>query len=278
MTRRFLSCLLVVFTSLPLLLAASDLQAKAPSANLSVAEIVDRNVAARGGVAAWRTLQTLEMKGKLEAGGNDRAGISVPGVRKDAAMPPARPAQQVQLPFVMDLARGRKSRLEIEFNGQTAVQVYNGTQGWKLRPFLNRHEVENYSADELKTASQNADVDGYLIDYSVKGEKIEVENVEPVEGHDAYKLKVTDKTGHVHYVWVDAGSFLEVKVEGTPRRLDGKMHAVAIYLRDYRPVNGLTMPHLLETRVEGVRDIERIRIESIVSNPELDESKFAMPR
>jgi hypothetical protein len=267
-----------MFTCFPLLLSASDLQTKTPSAHLSVAEIVDRNAAARGGLATWRTVQTLEMKGKLDAGGNNRAGISVPGVRTDAAMPPARPSEQTQLPFVIDLARGRKSRLEIEFNGQTAVQVYNGTQGWKLRPFLNRHQVENYTADELKTASQNADLDGYLIDYAAKGEKIEVEGVESVEGHDAYKLKVTDKTGYAHHIWIDAGSFLEVKMEGTPRRLDGKMHAVSIYMRDYQTVNGLMMPHLLETRVEGVRDIERIRVESIIANPKLDDSKFAMPR
>ncbi len=56
----------------------------------------------------------------------------------------------------MDLERGRKKRLEIQFNGQTAVQVYNGTQGWKLRPFLNRHEVENFTPDELKSAATDA--------------------------------------------------------------------------------------------------------------------------
>jgi hypothetical protein len=38
------------------------------------------------------------------------------------------------------------------------------------------------------------------------------------------------------------------------------------------------MPYLLETAVEGVRDAEKIQIETIVSNPKLDETKFAMPR
>jgi len=46
--------------------------------------------------------------------------------------------------------------------------------------------------------------------------------------------------------------FLEVKVEGTPRRLDGKYHPVATYLRDYKSVNGLMVPFVLETAVEGV--------------------------
>jgi hypothetical protein len=38
------------------------------------------------------------------------------------------------------------------------------------------------------------------------------------------------------------------------------------------------MPYLEETAVEGVKDREKIVIEEIVSNPKLDESRFAMPR
>jgi outer membrane lipoprotein-sorting protein len=257
---------------------ASDIQTSGSAARLTATQIVDKNVAARGGLSAWRSLKTLEMKGKLDAGGNNRPTIPVPGVKKGVQMPPPRPMEQVQLPFLMDMERGHKQRIEIEFNGQTAIQVYNGKQGWKLRPFLNRHQVENFTPEELKTQSAEADLDGFLIDYSAKGEKVESEGVEQVEGHDAYKLKVTDNAGHSRHVWVDAATFLEVKIEGEPRRLDGKYHPVAVYLRDYRAVNGLMMPYLLETAVEGVKDREKIQIESIVANPKLDDSRFAMPR
>ncbi|HWJ47467.1 MAG TPA: hypothetical protein VNS62_07430, partial [Candidatus Udaeobacter sp.] len=229
-------------------------------------------------LSAWRAVQTLQMKGKLDAGGNRRDALVRPTATKGMQVASQRPAEQVQLPFLMELERGRKKRVEIQFNGQTAVQVYNGAQGWKLRPFLNRHEVENYTADETKSAATDADLDGLLIDYSAKGEKVELAGVEPVEGRSAYKLKVTDKNGYARHVWVDAESFLEVKVEGNPRRLDGKYHPVATYLRDYRSVNGLTMPYLEETAVEGVKDREKIVIEEIVSNPKLDASRFAMPR
>ncbi len=131
---------------------------------------------------------------------------------------------------------------------------------------------------KLKSAATDADLDGLLIDYAAKGSKVELAGVESVEGRNAYKLKVTDKTGYARHVWVDAESFLEVKVEGTQRRLDGKYHPVATYLRDYRSVNGLTMPYVEETAVEGVKDREKIVIEEIVSNPKLDASRFAMPR
>ncbi|HKV81697.1 MAG TPA: hypothetical protein VJP02_26355 [Candidatus Sulfotelmatobacter sp.] len=276
--RSLFSQVVIVLAYLPLALAASGTETKGNAPKLTAAQIVDKNIVARGGLSAWRAVRTLELKGRMDAGGNRRDALVIPTGGKKGIQMPQRPAEQVQLPFVMELERGRKKRVEIQFNGQTAVQVYNGSQGWKLRPFLNRHEVENYTAEETKSAATDADLDGLLIDYVAKGEKVELAGVEPVEGRSAYKLKVTDKNGYARHVWLDADSFLEVKVEGNPRRLDGKYHPVATYLRDYRSVNGLMMPYLEETAVDGVKDREKIVIEEIVSNPKLDESRFAMPR
>jgi len=268
----------MAFALLPSLMAGADTTTKATAPQLSVAQIVENNVNARGGLDRWRAVQALEMKGKLQAGGNRRPTIPVPGTRISPEVKVNRPTEQAELPFVMELGRGRKKRLEIQFNGQTAVQIYDGSQGWKVRPFLNRHEVEKFTADELKAASRESDLDGYLIDYAAKGSQVELVGGEQVEGRSAYKLKVTEKSGYAHHVWVDAQTFLEMKVEGEPRRLDGKYHSVAVFLRDYRAVNGLMMPYLLETTVEGVKETEKIEIQEIVSNPKLDATKFAMPQ
>jgi hypothetical protein len=268
----------MLLSSIQILMAGTETQNKTNAPRLTAEQIVEKNVAARGGLEAWRGVRTLEMKGKMQAGGNNRPSLSVPGQKKDVQLPAPRPAEQLELPFVMDLERGRKQRVEIQFNNQTAVQVYDGAHGWKLRPFLNRHQVEPFTTEELKAASAQADLDGLLIDYAAKGSKVELTGVDELQGRSAYNLKVTDKNGTARHVWVDASSFLETKVEGTPRRLDGKYHSVATYLHDYRSVNGLMMPYLLETAVEGVRDAEKIQIETIVSNPKLDETKFAMPR
>jgi hypothetical protein len=268
----------ILLALVPTFMNGADTTTKATVPQLSVSQIVEKNVSARGGLERWRAVQALEMKGKMQAGGNRRPTIPVPSTKMSPEVKVNRPVEQAELPFVMELSRGRKQRLEIQFNGQTAIQVYDGTQGWKVRPFLNRREVEKFTPDELKVAAQQSDLDGFLIDYAAKGSTVELAGVEQVEGRSAYKLKVTDKNRYARLVWVDAEKFLEVKVEGTPRRLDGKYHPVAIFLRDYRPVNGLMLPYLLETTVEGVRDTEKIEIEEIVSNPKLDATKFAMPR
>ena len=259
-------------------------------ANLSASAIVDRNVAARGGLQAWRAVQTMSMEGKLGAGGNQRAILPV---RPQGPTPslneiPQRPVNETQLPFVMELRRPRKMRVELVFKGQTAIQVFDGAYGWKLRPFLNRRVVEPFTEEEIKSAAMQADLDGPLVDYAAKGTQIELAGMEKVEDRDTYKLKLTMNNGQSIHVWIDAQSFLETKIEGQPRRLDGVYHPVEIYYRDYRRVSGLQIPFALETKVlqvaqmaQGVKSLpvppEKIVIDKVVVNPNLEESRFSKP-
>jgi outer membrane lipoprotein-sorting protein len=261
------------FLALGLSLAGAADNPKTPG--LSAAEIVDKNIAAKGGLQAWRAVQTMSMKGKLDAGGNNRSTLAMIGRRAGTALPPARPKEQAQLPFLVQLKRTRKARMELEFNGQTAIQVFDGTNGWKLRPFLNRREVEPYTPEEVKATALQSDLDGPLVDYVAKGTKIELSGVEKVGDSDAYKLTLTFKNGQTQRIWIDAKTFLDLKIDGTPRRLDGKYHPVATYMRDYRQVNGLMVPYTLETRVDDVNQVERIDIESVAVNPNIDDSAFA---
>jgi hypothetical protein len=253
MLQKTLLPMTILLLAVPLAVVADS--TPAPVA-LTATQIVEKNVAARGGLQAWRNVKTLSMSGKLDAGGR----------------------QKVQLPFVLEMERSRKTRLELQFNGQTAVQVYDGTNGWKLRPFLNRNDVEPYTPEELKAASMQAELDGPLVDYGAKGTKVELEGVQQVEGHDAFNLKLTLKSGEVQHIWVDAQNFLDVKVEGTPRRLDGRFHPVATFLRDYRSVNGLMIPYVNETAVDGVKQTEKILVEKVIVNPKLEDSHFSKPR
>jgi len=265
---------------------AADTQTAA--AKLTAAQIVDKTIAAQGGLQAWRSVQTLSWSGKMDAGAGDSAARSQRFVQRVAPtrnmqngpmMAPDKTdkSQQVQLPFVMKMKRGRKSRLEIEFAGKTAVQVYDGTNGWKVRPFLNRNDVEPFTADEAKSQAQQADLDGPLVDYAVKGTKVDLDGIEKVEGRDAYKLKLTQKSGDVRHVWIDAQNFMEVKIEGTPRRMDGKMRPVVIYLRDYKSVQGLMVPYVMETAVEGYKETHKMVIESVAVNPKLEDTLFSKP-
>lgn len=261
------------------------------SASISVSEIVARNAASRGGLAAWRRVQSLAFEGKLGAGGDQRGTVpSAEVAAVSGRLPkPRRLSEEAMLPFTMELQRPKKTRIEVQFRGQSAVQVYDGSNGWKLRPFLNRLEVEPFTSEERRLASMQSDLDGPLLDYAAKGTRVELDGTEQVEGKQAYKLKLVTKAGQVIHVWIDAESFLEDKVEGQPRELDGKLHPVEIYYRDYREVEGLKIPFLLETRVlpaesgrsgshEPAFPPEKIQIERVKVNPKLDTARFGKPQ
>jgi hypothetical protein len=282
--------------SLALAAAESPTAGKAPEnktahGNLTAAQIVDKHVAARGGLQPWRAVQTMSLTGKMDAGAGDSPARAL-RIARGGKAPTGNAAisatvtgsdkgeadKQVQLPFVLQIKRPNKSRLEIEFAGKTAIQVYDGTQGWKLRPFLNRNDVEPFTAQEAKAEAEKGDMVDALVDYAAKGTKVELEKAEPVEGHDAYKLKLTMKGGKIRHVWIDAQSFLDVKVEGEQRRMDGRVRDVWIHQRDFRPVQGLMMPFLLETAVDGYPGTHKMVIEKVAMNPKLDDALFTKPK
>jgi hypothetical protein len=225
------------------------------SETLTVDQIIQNNIAARGGAQAWHAIQSMKLTGKMDAGGKNDA----------------------QLPFVLKLERPRKLRLEIDFAKSTALQIYDGANGWKVRPFLGRLQVEPYTAEEREIAAEQSDLDGFLIDHAAKGIKAELVGKEMVEDREAYKLKLTLKDGQTRSIWLDAQTFLELKIEGSPRKLDGKMHNVETYYRDYRTIDGVTIPFTLETIVEKVQGVRKISFESVAFNPAFDSAAFSRP-
>jgi outer membrane lipoprotein-sorting protein len=222
---------------------------------LTAAQIADKNAAARGGLKAWRAVKTLTFTGKLDAGGK----------------------KPTQLPFTLQAKRPHKERVAVEFAGQTALQVFDGQQGWTYRPYLNRTAAEPFSPEELRKSTTADEFDGPLLDYAAKGSKVELDGTEMVEGSANYRLKVTTKAGVERHLWVDGKTFLESKIEGNSHRFDGKMHGVQTYLRDYRSVDGLMIPFESETRIDGVKVSHKLTVEKVDVNPTIEDSAFTKP-
>jgi hypothetical protein len=257
---------------------------------LSADQIVEKSIAASGGASAWKAVQSMTLSGQLDAGRQRKDGGNIPTNPVQAKVDAKararlilegkyKPQEEkvIQLSFKLDLARPNKQRLEIPFQGNTALQVYDGADGWKLRPYLGRREVESYTKDELAVAADDQELDGPLVNYSAKGTHISLAGTEVVDGRPAYRLNLKYKDGSVRGLWIDGQSFLEVKIEGAPRRRDGHPRAVMTYLKDYRKVDGLMIPYLRETYVAGESRAERIVVGKIVINPALTASNFAKP-
>ncbi len=164
----------------------------------SVAQIVAKNAAARGGAEAWHRIDSMVWIGHVES-----------------SNAPAR--------FVLAMRRPNKTRFEVVAMNRMALRVYDGTQGWKLRP-MQRGEgpnVQPYTPDELKFAHDEQVIDGLLIDHAAKGIEIALEGTDDIEGRKAYRLNVRMPSGATRRVWIDAGTFLEVKYERETRGMAG---------------------------------------------------------
>jgi len=235
-------------------LATAALAFFLPASGLAqtVDELVARNVAARGGEKAWRAVSSLRLTGRMDVG------------------------KGMMVPYVLEQKRPGKMRLEFVFEGKTAVESTDGKTGWKLRPFLGRTAPEPMIGKELREAADTADLYGLLFDHAARGHSVELLGREPVEGRDAYKLKVTLPGGSVRWVYLDAESGLEVKVEAL-RILRGRDRRVETFYRDWKAADGLLIARRQETRTEGEKKPHLLTVETVVVNPPIEDSRFALP-
>jgi hypothetical protein len=130
--------------------------------------------------------------------------------------------------------------------------------------------------DELKSTAESAEWEGPLVNYKEKGNKVELVGKEQVEGTDTYKLKVTLKNGGVRHMYLDADSFLSIKDE-SKRTIRGTEQETEGGSGDYKEVGGLVFAHSLEVGPKGSAQKQKITIEKIEINPELDDARFKMP-
>jgi hypothetical protein len=278
-------------TGAPAVAAAPAVTAAPVLPALSAQQIVEKNLAARGGSTAWRSIQSVVYSGSLDAGRVrpdngihpstterliDKPGKSTkPGQAPDQHLSGNDAGTPVSLPYTLYMKRPGKQRVEVKFKDETLIQVYDGKTGWKLQPYLHRG-VLPFTAEEIKKARQFQDIDGPLFDYAAKGSKVELDGTELVDGSAAYRLKLTLKSGDVRHIWIDAASFLDVQIDGV-RRLNG--HEVAQYtaMSDFRSVDGVKLPFLMDTRTAGLPDHEKIVVEKATLNPKIDDKLFGKP-
>jgi outer membrane lipoprotein-sorting protein len=213
-------------------------------------ELVAKSIEARGGLEKIKAVQTMRLIGTMKVGDET-------------------------LPSVLELKRPGKSRWEFIFQGETAVQAFDGKSGWMVIPFAGKPEPEPMSARDRKEAEQQADIDGPLVDYKAKGSTIEL------VGHDAdhaqdWKLKVTLKNGEVRYIYLDAKTYLQTTTVMT-KNLDGDDVEIVSTIGDYKKVGALTLPHSFSASTKDGKETQSLTFEKIELDVPIDDSRFQMP-
>jgi hypothetical protein len=216
-------------------------------------EIVSRGLAARGGIEKIKAVHSERITGTISFGTEGEG------------------------PFLVQLKRPGKMHVEFTIQGRTLVRVYDGkSAGWIINPFAENKGVQAMTEKDLENISDESDFDGPLVDYKAKGSQIELQGKEDVEGKPAYHLKLTTKNGEVRSYFLDAGSYLLVKWEGT-RKSGDKEVPWESFFHDYREVNGLKFAFEIDSEAVGMDLKQKIIAEKIEVNPPLDDALFDTP-
>jgi hypothetical protein len=218
----------------------------------TVDEVIARHLEARGGVERVRALNSLRMTGRMTIG-------------TDASEP-----------FSLELKRPNKTRVEFAVKGQVAVQSFDGTRGWVVMPFAGITEPQVLPPGEPRELAEQADIDGPLLDYRAKGSRAELVGKVKLASGEAFKVKLTLRSGGVRFFFIDAQTGFLVRAEGHRPAAQGASNFVNIF-SDHRKVQGLVLPFRVESAPEGSDEKQQLVFSSIELNVPIEESRFAVP-
>jgi outer membrane lipoprotein-sorting protein len=217
-------------------------------------EVVAKALAARGGVKKLKAIQSQRITGVLYF------------------------TPELYGPFVAEFKRPGKMHNEVTIQNKTVVRTINGKgAGWVVNPLMGKDGPEEMSADEVKDAKNESDFDGPLVDSKEKGVSVEFAGTEKVEGRETYVLKVTHKDGTVSNYSFDGQTYLLARWSGEDLVNGEKVTRETLY-HDYREVSGVKFPFELISNTPGSDVKQRIVVEKVEVDPQIDDSHFDKPQ
>jgi len=241
---------LTVLLAMQVALAAGPVFAAEPSTP-TAEQIVEKHVAARGGLKKIRAIRTLRETGRVTQGPNREAVVT------------------------RELKRPAHTRFEITLQGVTGVFVSDGTKGWKLNPFDGDLEPKPLPEVAIHEAAEQADIEGPLVDWKAKGHLLELLGKDVVGERVVWKIRMTLKSGDVRYEYLDAKTFERLRTDST-RTVKGRPVQVQATFGDYRKKAGVSFPGWVEIAASGRPQKLRITVDKVEVNPPIPDDRFAM--
>lgn len=240
------------YTGVAFLLAA----ASSPLSPMSAADLLARNLAARGGAAALSSVNSVDFKGQFIAPGDFK--LTYHEIRARAS-------------------GGDRVRDDLAIQGLTVVQAYDGSGAWKINPFQGRKDPERMSADESRAQADAALVDGPLLTAMKDGSTVRYLGREDYEGTIAYKIDVRQRDGDDYVYLLDPDSFLEIRATET-RLIRGARTVTEYEFGEYEKVGGAYFPMAIDSWQPNAPDQRsRIIIAQASANPSVDPGLFLAP-
>lgn len=235
------------------LLITAALALCAAAQEMTVDQVLQKNLEAVGGKEAIQAIKSLSIDSTMVFQGGEA-------------------------PMKIRAKRPAMVRSEITVQGRDIVSAWDGVTAWMINPMMGLNEPQKMEADMAKSISENADMDaslGALMMLKKEGDQFELLGKQDVSGAAAYKLRFTRKGGDVRTYYLDAKTWLPVKVEMKVRQMGQDMDIESLP-GDYRKVDGINMPFRTDQRVGG-NSMMLMKVQKVEVNQPLDDAIFKMP-
>ena len=223
--------------------AASSPAAALPSAD----SILDKYVAAIGGEAAWRKLNSRVSKGTID----------IPSANLSGTVEVHEKAPDFSLAVV-------------NLSGMTFQRGFDGAAGWSSDP---QNGLRTLSGAEGEDSKREADF-YHQLHMRKNYSKWKVIGTEKIGDHDAYALEATSSSGDVDKMYFDAKSGLLLRAIRTVHSPQGD-EVIQSDLSDYRDTDGIKLP--FSVHQTSVQAEYTITFTEVHHNVDLSDGQFAKP-
>jgi hypothetical protein len=225
------------------------------AAGQTVDEIVSRHVAARGGLDKLRAIQTIKMTRTVASGIGSTIRV------------------------VVDKKRPDLFRLEQGATTAGATLTPRGINADGAWDVLQGKPVARAATLSAEARDVEGDFDGILVDWKSKGHTVALEGRESFPGGEAYKFKVTLKSGLVRTIYLDAKTYLDRRHTGVLNLPGGRRFDVIIDFDNWKDVDGVKFPFDITEERTGKEPVVTLvtYTDKIELNVPMDDGLFAMP-
>ncbi len=161
-------------------------------------------------------------------------------------------------------------------NGMEIIQAFSTDTAWSVNPLMGSSTPTGLSSDQKKLGASSYDVGGPLFNYKEKGNVIELDGSDSVNGVKAIKLKIKDKNGVETTMLLDPNTYYILK-QVVKVTVDGQEVVSSSLFSDFKKTDsGLVMPFVTNTSNQGFDII--ITHTKIEFNKDVDPKIFEIPK
>ncbi|MFN8246215.1 MAG: hypothetical protein U0T56_07530 [Ferruginibacter sp.] len=209
----------------------------------TVDDVVNSHITAMGGKEKLESLKSVRMTGSMST-------------------------QGVDISMTMTRSHLIGFRLDMDIMGSSNYQMLNATEGWVFMPVMGMTEPKKMEDDQYKSASSQLDIQGALLNYKDKGTTIELLGKDKVDNAEAYKLKLTLKSGKVVTYFLDAKTYFLIKT-ASKQNVQGEEMDMETTFADFKQnADGFWFPYST-TSMQGT-----ITFDKIETNVKVEDSLF----